>query len=182
MCQHVWRHCCIGTLRAGTLAQVAALPSKRVSCLEHRWGRTDGSLDVLTWHQVNGFVESAGGDLALAPGKNDGWKAATGWVAAAASHEQHPQSNAPRAGLTSAFYSCESERRGRGVSFDRGIGILMQVEATPDGRWQAQFFYGAARVPMTCELASNCSYIRCPAYTYTRIRAGGSKTDGVRGQ
>ena len=37
--------------------------------------------------------------------------------------------------------------------------------------WKVQLTYGSElkAVPMTCELSRNCSFIRCPAYVYSRL-------------
>ena len=73
--------------------------------------------------ETNDFVEASDGALRLTPGKNDGWKAATGRVY---------------------------------------------------GDWSVEIVYYASNPKhhgptVMCELARNCSFIRCPAYTYTRL-------------
>ena len=43
------------------------------------------------------------------------------------------------------------------------------------GDWQMVFEYGTANdarhrdIGLTCTLAKNCSFIRCPVYTHTRV-------------
>eukprot|EP01050_Picozoa_sp_SAG11_P011184 SAG11_NODE_1168_length_5617_cov_20.200254_2_plen_492_part_00 len=73
--------------------------------------------------ETNGFVEASDGALRLTPGKNDGWKTATGRVYGDWSVEI-------------VYYASNSKHHGPTVM---------------------------------CELAKNCSFIRCPAYTYTRL-------------
>ena len=73
--------------------------------------------------ETNGFVEAVDGSLSLSPGKNDGWKVATGRVY---------------------------------------------------GDWSMMIVYYASNPKhhgpvVTCELARNCTFIRCPEYTYTRL-------------
>lgn len=73
--------------------------------------------------ETNAFMEASDGSLRLAPGKNDGWKTATGRVY---------------------------------------------------GDWSIEIVYYASNPKhhgptVMCELARNCSFIRCPAYTYTRL-------------